>query len=101
MYDITPERYERRGRVNGAVGQAAGFHVTGPQLVVTCESTACSHEVLVDPQPLFGSRRFWPVSGRSERFRCRCGSRETRLTYTAGVAGQDEAAGEGAIRLWA
>lgn len=101
MHDIRIERYERRDRVIGSTIPASGIHVTGAQLIVSCEGAACSHEVLVDPQPLFGSRRFWPVSGRSERFRCRCGSRETRLRYTAGLAERDDVPGENPIRLWA
>ena len=101
MHDITIERYERRELAGGSATPALGVHVTGAQLLVSCEGAACSHEVLVDPQPLFGSRRFWPVSGRSERFRCRCGSRETRLRYTAGLAERDEVLDENPIRLWA
>ena len=110
MHDIRTERYARPGlwlATPSAVGPrgAAGLHVTAAQLVVACAGADCSHEILVDPQPLFGARRFWPVSGRSERFRCRCGSRETRLTYTAGVVApelaNDDPVNEDAIRLWA
>jgi hypothetical protein len=102
MHDIRTERYARPGMRLSAPSMAAnGVHVTGAQLVVACAGAECSHEILVDPQPLFGARRFWPVSGRSERFRCRCGSRETRLTYTAGVVANDDPINEDAIRLWA
>jgi hypothetical protein len=101
MHDIRTERFARPGmRLATASTGAAGIHVTGAQLVVACTGADCSHEILVDPRPLFGARRFWPVSGRSERFRCRCGSRETRLTYTAGVAANDDPLNEDAIRLW-
>lgn len=100
MHDIRTERYSRPG-LRGATSSATAIHVTGAQLVVACAGADCSHEILVDPQPLFGARRFWPVSGRSERFRCRCGSRETRLTYTAGVVANDDPLNEDAIRLWA
>jgi len=100
MHDIRTERYSRPG-LRGATHSANAIHVTGAQLVVACAGADCSHEILVDPQPLFGARRFWPVSGRSERFRCRCGSRETRLTYTAGVVANDDPLNEDAIRLWA
>lgn len=102
MHDIRTERYARPGmRLATPSGGATTIHVTGAQLVVACADADCSHEILVDPQPLFGARRFWPVSGRSERFRCRCGSRETRLTYTAGVVANDDPLNEDAIRLWA
>jgi hypothetical protein len=102
MHDIRTERFARPGmRVSTPAVTAADVHVTGAQLIVACEGASCSHEVLVDPRPLFGARRFWPVSGRSERFRCRCGSRETRLTYTAGVVANDGLLNEDAIRLWA
>lgn len=101
MHDIRTERYARPGLRSGMPSGAGGVHVTGARLVVACAGAECSHEILVDPQPLFGARRFWPVSGRSERFRCRCGSRETRLTYTAGVVANDDPLNEDAIRLWA
>ncbi len=102
MHDIRTERYSRPGlRLATPSTGAMGVHVTGAQLIVACAGASCSHEILVDPQPLFGARRFWPVSGRSERFRCRCGSRETRLTYTAGVVANDDPLNEDAIRLWA
>jgi hypothetical protein len=102
MHDIRTERFARPGmRLATPSDGADGLRVTGAQLVVACAGAGCRHEILVDPQSLFGSRRFWPVSGRSERFRCRCGSRETRLSYTAGVAANDDPLGEDAIRLWA
>mgnify|MGYP007071973385 CR=1 FL=1 len=104
MHDIRTERYSRPG-LRVATPSTTTIHVTGAQLVVACAGASCSHEILVDPQPLFGARRFWPVSGRSERFRCRCGSRETRLTYTAGLVApelaNDDPLNEDAIRLWA
>lgn len=72
----------------------------GDKLLVSCEARGCDHIVLMDPRPLFGSRRFWPVSGRSERFRCRCGSRETTLSYTLNTAAHDTAMSKDVIRLW-
>lgn len=72
----------------------------GVRLIVSCEAQACDHAALMDPRPLFGARRYWPVAGRSERFRCRCGSRETSLSYTANTAQTDGPMSKDAIRLW-
>ena len=72
----------------------------GARLIVSCEARGCDHAVLMDPRPLFGARRFWPVTGRSERFRCRCGSRETTLSYTVNTAQRDGLMSKDAIRLW-
>lgn len=72
----------------------------GACLIVACEAGGCDHTVLMDPRPLFGARRFWPVTGRSERFRCRCGSRETALSYAVNTAQRDAPMSKDAIRLW-
>lgn len=72
----------------------------GVRLIVSCEAQGCDHAVLMDPRPLFGARRFWPVAGRSERFRCRCGSRETLLSYTVNTAQREGPMSKDAIRLW-
>lgn len=72
----------------------------GARLIVSCEAAGCDHAVLMDPAPLFGARRHWPVAGRSERFRCRCGSRETALSYTANTAQREGPMSKDAIRLW-
>jgi hypothetical protein len=74
--------------------------VVGARLIVACEARGCDHAVLMDPRPIFGARRFWPVAGRSERFRCRCGSRETTLSYTVNTAQRDGPMSKDAIRLW-
>lgn len=70
------------------------------RLVVACDAAGCDHAILMDPQPVFGARRFWPVVGRSERFRCRCGSRETILSYSLDIARHDDPMSKDAIRLW-
>ncbi|CAN5261896.1 hypothetical protein BH09PSE1_BH09PSE1_02670 [soil metagenome] len=72
----------------------------GARLIVSCEAGDCEHAVLMDPRPIFGARRYWPVEGRSERFRCRCGSRETTLSYTINTAQRDGPMSKAAIRLW-
>lgn len=89
MRDIRNDFYEPRD-----------LREPGPRLVVSCDAQGCERAALMDPRPLFGARRFWPVSGRSERFRCACGSRETRLSYTVNAAQKDGPISQDAIRLW-
>lgn len=89
MRDIRTDFYEPR--------QAE--HPTG-RLVVVCGARGCDRAALMDPRPLFGARRFWPVAGPSERFRCTCGSRSTTLSYTSNTAQQDGPVCRDAIRLW-
>ncbi|WGM31034.1 hypothetical protein [Brevundimonas sp. NIBR11] len=89
MRDIRNDFYEPRN-----LGEP------GARLVVACAAADCERAALMDPRPLFGARRFWPVSGRSERFRCACGSRETRISYTANTAQKDGPISMDAIRLW-
>ena len=72
----------------------------GARLIVACVARGCERAALMDPRPLFGARRFWPVAGRSGRFRCACGSRETRISYTVNTAQQDGPISAEAIRLW-
>jgi hypothetical protein len=72
----------------------------GARLIVACLARDCARAVLMDPRPLFGARRNWPIAGRSERFRCACGSRETRLSYTVNAAQPDGPVPMDAIRLW-
>jgi hypothetical protein len=72
----------------------------GARLIVACVARGCERAALMDPRPLFGARRLWPVAGRSDRFRCACGSRETRLSYTVNTAQEDGPISSEAIRLW-
>lgn len=72
----------------------------GPRMAVRCLAPGCDHASLMDPEPLFGVRRFWPTSGRSERFRCRCGGREAMVSYTSNTAQADGPISPDAIRLW-
>jgi hypothetical protein len=72
----------------------------GARLIVACVARGCERAALMDPRPLFGARRLWPVAGRSGRFRCACGSRETRLSYTVNTAQEDGPISSEAIRLW-
>ena len=89
MRDIRTDVYEPRN-----LGEP------GARLVVACAARGCGRAALMDPRPLFGSRRSWPVSGRSGRFRCACGSRETTLSYTANTAQRDGPISLAAMRLW-
>ncbi|MBX9614514.1 MAG: hypothetical protein Q8S03_14270 [Brevundimonas sp.] len=72
----------------------------GARLIVACVVPDCQRAALMDPRPLFGARHLWPVAGRSGRFRCACGSRETRLSYTVNTAQDDGPVSADAIRLW-
>lgn len=72
----------------------------GARLVVRCDAPGCGHAALIDPRPIFGPRSAWPVAGRSERFRCRCGSRETMIAYTINTAQREGPMSPDAIRLW-
>ncbi|WP_309629109.1 hypothetical protein [Brevundimonas sp.] len=89
MRDIRNDFYEPRNR-----------HEPGARLVVACVARGCERAALMDPRPLFGARRFWPLAGRSERFRCACGSRETRISYTANTAQKNGPVSPAAMRLW-
>jgi hypothetical protein len=72
----------------------------GARMIVACQASGCDHAALVDPRPIFGARRDWPAAGRSTRFRCRCGSRETTLAYTVNTAQSEGPMSKDAIRLW-
>lgn len=86
------------------MGQIAREDIVTPggrRLIVQCTMVGCDHAVLMDQRKVFGSPREWPREGHSDRFRCRCGSRQTKLSYT-----RNEAFGEGpishsVINLWA
>lgn len=87
-------------RTDFYVPREARGPAVGARLVVVCVARGCSRAALMDPRPLFGARRLWPAAGRSERFRCACGSRETRVSYTVNAAQADGPVSIDAIRLW-
>ncbi len=89
MRDIRDDFYEPR-----SLGEP------GARLVVACDARGCERAALMDPRPLFGARRFWPVTGRSNRFRCACGSRETQVSYTLNTAQKNGPVSRDAMRLW-
>lgn len=72
----------------------------GRRLIVQCDRPGCDRAVLMEPREVFGSSRSWPAEGRSSRFRCRCGHRETRLTYTRNASQANGPVSASAIALW-
>lgn len=72
----------------------------GRRLVVRCDSPACEHAVLMDPRPIFGARRYWPAVGPSYRFRCQCGHRVSRVSYTDNSSQAEGAISSAALKLW-
>ena len=72
----------------------------GRRLVVRCDGPGCDHAVLTDPRPLFGAARHWPAVGRSYRFRCRCGHRVVRLSYTNNTDQTEGPISPAALKLW-
>jgi hypothetical protein len=70
-------------------------------MIVRCLSPGCVHVALLDPGSLFGPTRDWPAAGRSQRFRCVCGGRESRIGYAAGAAPAESLCVPDAIHLWA
>lgn len=72
----------------------------GVRLLVACVARDCERAALMNPRLLFGARRYWPVAGHSERFRCACGSRETKVSYTVNTAQADGPVSPDTIRLW-
>lgn len=90
MRDIRTDFYDPSSKLTTAPSR----------LVVKCLGYGCSHAVLMDPRPVFGARPNWPAAGRSERFRCRCGSRETELSFTVNTALADGPISADAIRMW-
>ena len=72
----------------------------GQRLIIQCDRPGCDHAVLMDPRPLFGGRRSWPAEGVSYRFRCQCGHRVAKVTYTRQSAGLTGPISPAAIALW-
>lgn len=69
-------------------------------MIVQCDRPECGRAVLMDPRPLFGSARSWPVAGRSSRFRCQCGSRVANVSYTLNSAQTEGVIPPAALALW-
>jgi hypothetical protein len=71
----------------------------GRRLVVRCERIGCDHAALFDPRPLFGATG-WPREGRSNRFRCVCGCRDSQVTYTSNTVLRDGPIDQATLALW-
>lgn len=72
----------------------------GRRLIVRCDLPNCDHAAIIDPRKVFGSARDWPVKGRSGRFRCVCGSRQSRVDYTSNADASDGPISSAALALW-
>lgn len=72
----------------------------GQRLIVRCDRPSCDHAALMDPRPLFGSRRYWPAEGCSYRFRCTCGHRVSTVSYTRHSTGSSGPISKAGIALW-
>ncbi len=91
MRDIRSDWYEPRNPDANPRGR----------LIIRCLAPRCTHAALMDPRPVFGSRSNWPAAGRSHRFRCVCGGRESEVSYTANTALSNGPISQDVIRLWA
>jgi hypothetical protein len=74
--------------------------VVGRRLVVRCDLPGCGRAALMDPRPLFGAARHWPAVGRSYRFRCQCGHRVARVSYTNNADQAEGPISQAALKLW-
>lgn len=72
----------------------------GRRLIVRCDQPNCDRAAVIDPRKVFGSARDWPVRGRSERFRCLCGSRQSRVDYTSNADVRDGPIDAASLALW-
>lgn len=74
--------------------------VVGRRLIVRCAQPNCDHAAVIDPRKVFGSARDWPGRGRSERFRCVCGSRQSLIDYTSNADVRDGPIDAASLALW-
>lgn len=72
----------------------------GRRLIVRCDQPHCDHAAVIDPRKAFGSLRDWPGRGRSERFRCVCGSRRSLVDYTSNAEVRDGPIDAASLALW-
>lgn len=72
----------------------------GRRLIVRCDQSTCDHAAIIDPRKVFGSARDWPAPGHSERFRCICGSRQSRVDYTSNADVREGPIDRASLALW-
>ena len=72
----------------------------GRRLAVRCDLPGCGRAALMDPRPLFGAAKPWPVAGRSYRFRCQCGHRVAQVSYTSNADQAEGPISQAALKLW-
>lgn len=72
----------------------------GRRLIVSCDQPNCDRAAVIDPRKLFGSPRDWPSRGASERFRCLCGSRQSRVDYTNNADVREGPIDRASLALW-
>ena len=72
----------------------------GKRLIVRCDRQGCTHAALIDPRKVFSSRAQWPAQGRSGRFRCVCGSRESLVSWTSHADAAEGPIHPAALALW-
>lgn len=72
----------------------------GRGLVVVCTMPGCARAAVLDPRRLFGPRRLWPSAGSSDRFRCSCGGRQARVSYTDRSSWREGPIDRASLALW-
>lgn len=72
----------------------------GRRFIVQCDLPGCTRAVLIDPRKIFSSPREWPAEGRTERFRCQCGSRVARISWTRNADQAEGPVAQAALALW-
>ncbi len=72
----------------------------GRRMIVRCLAKGCDHAALIDQRRYFSQPRDWPPEGPSNRFRCLCGSRQARVTYTRHCHASDGPLSPVALALW-
>lgn len=72
----------------------------GAVLSSVAMTPGCERAALMDPRPIFGAPRNWPSVGQSYRFRCQCGHRVARVSYTDNADQVEGPISPAALKLW-
>lgn len=72
----------------------------GPGLVVRCAMPGCARAAVLNPRDLFGAKHLWPAAGASSRFRCRCGGRQSTLSYPKRLVAHYGPIDRASLDLW-